>query len=89
MRSMPRCSTATMSAAWCRGAEAGTPPKAAHLLAGAVCVMEMAVRQVLVADHELRPANWYVAWWKWMCVATGCRRREEWILSSSECRSLL
>ena len=41
MESTPKCSTATASVAWCREAEAGTPPQAADSLAGVVCVMEM------------------------------------------------
>ena len=61
MGSTPRCWTATMSVAWHREAEAGTPPQAAGSLAGVVCVMEMAVRQLLVAACKLRPANGYGA----------------------------
>jgi len=41
MESTPKCSTATTSVAWCREAEAGTPPQAADSLTGIVCVMEM------------------------------------------------
>ena len=50
-----------MSAMRCHEAEAGTPLEAANSLVGAVCVMEMAVRQLLGADRKLRPANGYGA----------------------------
>ena len=41
MESTAKCLTATMSVAWRREAEAGTPPQAVDSLAGVVCVMEM------------------------------------------------
>ena len=41
MESAAKCLTATMSVAWRREAEAGTPPQAEDSLAGVVCVMEM------------------------------------------------